>query len=215
MWDAGRRAPPPKVLARARALATHRDDHELLPLPVLALLVGVHVKTLRPRRQRASGRPPDAGGVRFRRVVNEGDLLRVGMEVGGHVRAGRFEPLAKSVARLVRDVDVALAGASCLLLPGTRMLTLGLGRFQGSQVTRSGPISWHREGDVSGTLRDIVPLHEQTLASASVLSRVLPGSRQQLAHPPAQATAGFPRVARGPACGRLRSGPRLPESREP
>ena len=46
-WDAGRRATPPKILARARALATHRDDHELLPLPVLALLVGVHVKTLR------------------------------------------------------------------------------------------------------------------------------------------------------------------------
>ena len=46
-WDAGRRATPPKMLARARALATHRNDHELLPLPVLALLVGVHVKTLR------------------------------------------------------------------------------------------------------------------------------------------------------------------------
>ena len=46
-WDAGRRAPPPKVLARARALATHRDDHELLPLSMLALLVGMHVKTLR------------------------------------------------------------------------------------------------------------------------------------------------------------------------
>ena len=46
-WDAGRRATPLKVLARARALATHRDDHELLPLPVLALLIGVHVKTLR------------------------------------------------------------------------------------------------------------------------------------------------------------------------
>ena len=29
------------------ALATHRNDHELLPLPVLALLIGVHVKTLR------------------------------------------------------------------------------------------------------------------------------------------------------------------------
>ena len=27
--------------------ATHRDDHTLLPLPVLALLIGVHVKTLR------------------------------------------------------------------------------------------------------------------------------------------------------------------------
>ena len=46
-WDAGRRTTPPKMLARARALATHCDDHALLPLPVLALLVGVHVKTLR------------------------------------------------------------------------------------------------------------------------------------------------------------------------
>ena len=47
MWDTGRRATPPKILARARALATHRDDHALLPLPMLALLIGVHVKTLR------------------------------------------------------------------------------------------------------------------------------------------------------------------------
>ena len=46
-WDAGRRATPLKILARARALATHRDDHALLPLPVLALLIDVHVKTLR------------------------------------------------------------------------------------------------------------------------------------------------------------------------
>ena len=46
-WDAGRRATPPKMLARARALATHRDEQALLPLPVLALLIGVHVKTLR------------------------------------------------------------------------------------------------------------------------------------------------------------------------
>ena len=46
-WDAGRRATPLKILARARALATHRDDHALLPLSVLALLISVHVKTLR------------------------------------------------------------------------------------------------------------------------------------------------------------------------
>ena len=46
-WDAWRRAPPLKILARARALATHRDDHALLPLPMLALLIGVHVKTRR------------------------------------------------------------------------------------------------------------------------------------------------------------------------
>ena len=43
----GRRATPSQVMARAQALATHRDDHALLPLPVLALLIGVHVKTLR------------------------------------------------------------------------------------------------------------------------------------------------------------------------
>ena len=43
----GHPATPLKILARARALATHRDDHALLPLPVLALLIGVHVKTLR------------------------------------------------------------------------------------------------------------------------------------------------------------------------
>ena len=46
-WDIGRRATPSQVMARAQALATHRDDHELLSLPVLALLIGVHVKTLR------------------------------------------------------------------------------------------------------------------------------------------------------------------------
>ena len=46
-WDAERRATPPRVMARGRALATHRDDDVLLPLPVLALLIGVHVKTLR------------------------------------------------------------------------------------------------------------------------------------------------------------------------
>ena len=45
MQGGGRRRP--KILARARVLATHRNGHALLPLPVLALLVGVHVKTLR------------------------------------------------------------------------------------------------------------------------------------------------------------------------
>ena len=31
-WDTGRRATPSQVMARAQALATHRDDHALLPL---------------------------------------------------------------------------------------------------------------------------------------------------------------------------------------
>ncbi len=46
-WDAGRRQVPAAILARARALVAHRDVHALLPLPVLATLVGVHVRTLR------------------------------------------------------------------------------------------------------------------------------------------------------------------------
>ena len=69
-WDAGRRAPPPKVLARARALATHQDDHKLLPLSVLALLIGVHVKTLRAaardgRRETGGCRSPMTPGRLF------------------------------------------------------------------------------------------------------------------------------------------------------
>ena len=92
-WDTGRRATPPKILARARALATHRDDHALLPLPVLALLIGVHVKTLRAaardgrlpvtydnkttfRRLRARATPAAAGAFRrsyYGRTVRPAD----------------------------------------------------------------------------------------------------------------------------------------------
>ena len=46
-WDAGRRPVPAAILLRARALVAHRDAHPLLPLPLLATLVGVHVRTLR------------------------------------------------------------------------------------------------------------------------------------------------------------------------
>ncbi len=46
-WDAGRRPVPAAILIRARALVAHRDAHALLPLPLLATLVGVHVRTLR------------------------------------------------------------------------------------------------------------------------------------------------------------------------
>ena len=69
-WDAGRRATPLKILARARALATPRDDHALLPLSVLALLIGVHVKTLRRRSAARDGRLPVTYDTRttFRRL---------------------------------------------------------------------------------------------------------------------------------------------------
>ena len=45
-WDAGRREPPPQLLTRARTLAGYPDETALLPLPVLALMIGVHVRTL-------------------------------------------------------------------------------------------------------------------------------------------------------------------------
>lgn len=45
-WDAGRRMPPAAIVRQAHALAGHPDKHQLLPLPVLARMVGVHVRTL-------------------------------------------------------------------------------------------------------------------------------------------------------------------------
>ena len=76
-WDAGRRATPLKILARARALATPRDDHALLPLPVLALLIGVHVKTLRAAAR--DGRLPGTYDTRttFRRLRARATLAAV------------------------------------------------------------------------------------------------------------------------------------------
>ena len=74
-WDAGRRATPPLVMVRAKVIATHRDDHELLPLPVLARLIGVHVKTLR-SAARARATPAAARAFRrsyYGRTVEPGD----------------------------------------------------------------------------------------------------------------------------------------------
>ena len=45
-WDAGRREPPAHLLTRARTLAGYPDETVLLPLPVLASMIGVHVRTL-------------------------------------------------------------------------------------------------------------------------------------------------------------------------
>ena len=77
-WDIGRRATPPKMLVRARALATHRDDHELLPLPVLALLIGVHVKTLRAAARDGKRQDHPARRVQFvgRPSLSKNALLR-------------------------------------------------------------------------------------------------------------------------------------------
>ena len=45
-WDSGRRPPPEDVVERARALADYPDDSKLLPLSLLAIAIGVHVRSL-------------------------------------------------------------------------------------------------------------------------------------------------------------------------
>ena len=47
VWDSGRRPAPARILNRARALVAYRNDQEPLPLGVLAIVIGVHVRTLR------------------------------------------------------------------------------------------------------------------------------------------------------------------------
>ena len=101
----------------ARALATHRDDHALLPLPVLALLIGVHVKTLRSaardgrlpvtydtrttfRRLRA--RATLAAATQFRRVyygrqVRPADRREPQQLLSGNYPQPIMPPLARSV----------------------------------------------------------------------------------------------------------------------
>ena len=112
-WDTGRRVTPPKMLARARALATHRDDddHALLPLPVLALLIGVHVKTLRAAAR--DGRLPVTYDTRttFRRLRGRATLAAARQfrhsYFGRQVRqADRREP--PSWASVPADYDVQI-----------------------------------------------------------------------------------------------------------
>ena len=110
-WDAGRRATPPHILARARALATHRDDHALLPLPVLALLIGVHVKTLRAAAR--DGRLPVTYDTRttFRRLRARATLAAATQfrrsYFGRQVRpADRLQPL--TWASVPEDYDVQI-----------------------------------------------------------------------------------------------------------
>ena len=47
VWDSGRLPPPSEATERAQALVAYRDDREPLALATLAVLIGVHVRTLR------------------------------------------------------------------------------------------------------------------------------------------------------------------------
>ena len=140
-WDAGRRATPPQMLARARALAMHGGDHALLPLPVLALLVGVHVKTLRAAAR--DGRLPVTYDTRttFRRLRARATLAAATqfrhVYYGRQVRSGdRRAPL--TWASVPKDYDARIEpsaighaggrGAESRRLPmgGTETLSLAV-----------------------------------------------------------------------------------------
>ena len=127
-WDAGRRATPSKLLARAHALAVHGDDNALLPLPVLALLIGVHVKTLRSAAR--DGRLPVTYDTRttFRRLRARATLAAATQfrraYYGRPVRpADRRQPL--TWASVPDDYDVRIRALRCARgLSQTQLATL-------------------------------------------------------------------------------------------
>ena len=109
-WDAGRREPPPQLLTRARTLAGYPDETVLLPLPVLALMIGVHVRTLHAAAR--SGRLGVAYDTRttFRRLRPRATLKHA-LDFRRHCRVGaiRSAPIGRrarlrSAAQTVRAV---------------------------------------------------------------------------------------------------------------
>ena len=110
-WDAGRREPPPQLLTRARTLAGYPDDTVLLPLPVLALMIGVHVRTLHAAAR--SGRLRVAYDTRttFRRLRPRATLKHA-LDFRRHYYGTQRRPPATPVpltwASVPEDYDVQL-----------------------------------------------------------------------------------------------------------
>ena len=110
-WDAGRREPPPQLLTRARTLAGYPDETALLPLPVLALMIGVHVRTLHAAAR--SGRLGVAYDTRttFRRLRPRATLKHA-LDFRRHYYGTQRRPPATPVpltwASVPEDYDVQL-----------------------------------------------------------------------------------------------------------
>ena len=110
-WDAGRREPPPQLLTRARTLAGYPDETVLLPLPVLALMIGVHVRTLHAAAR--SGRLGVAYDTRttFRRLRPRATLKHA-LDFRRHYYGTQRRPPATPVpltwASVPEDYDVQL-----------------------------------------------------------------------------------------------------------
>ena len=109
--DAGRREPPPQLLTRARTLAGYPDETVLLPLPVLALMTGVHVRTLHAAAR--SGRLGVAYDTRttFRRLRPRATLKHA-LDFRRHYYGTQRRPPATPVpltwASVPEDYDVQL-----------------------------------------------------------------------------------------------------------
>ena len=153
-WDAGRRATPLTILARARALATHRDDHALLPLPVLALLIGVHVKTLQAAAR--DGRLPVTYDTRttFRRLRARATLVAARAfrwsYYGRTVRpADRRAPLTWASVPDDYDGQIRALRRACVLSQGQLATLVGAARkavvYQWEARKRTpSPLFWQR-----------------------------------------------------------------------
>ena len=110
-WDAGRREPPPHVLTRARTLAGYPDETVLRPLPVLASMIGVHVRTLHAAAR--SGRLVVAYDTRttFRRLRPRATLTAARefrRDYYGTRRSPPVTPGPLTWASVPRDYDVHL-----------------------------------------------------------------------------------------------------------
>ena len=100
-WDAGRRATPLKMLARARALETHRDDHALLPLTLLNLDNDVPDHSTISRRKARLGKVASYE----RRTVKPVHLLIDSSGLSVHVGQLRTPPKARDYRKLHLAVD--------------------------------------------------------------------------------------------------------------
>ena len=164
-WDAGRRATPPQVLVRARALATHRDDHALLPLSVLALLIGVHVKTLRSAAR--DGRLPVTYDTRttFRRLRARATLVAATQfrhaYYGRQVRlADRREPPSWATVPENYDVQIRALRRACGVSQAQFAAMIGAAGkavvYQWEARKRCpSPVFWGRIRDLDPALLDI------------------------------------------------------------
>ena len=204
-WDAGRRAPPLKILARARALATHRDDHALLPLPVLALLIGVHVKTLRAAAR--DGRLPVTYDTRttFRRL-----RARATPAAARAFRRSYYGRPVKSVDRRAPltwasvpddyDEQIRALRRACGLSQAQLATLVGAARkavvYQWEARTRTPlPLFWQR---LTALFTTAASPSATGLASAKgVVARIVPGpheAHRQDPHRPMRYDTGRPRA---------------------